>query len=100
MAALVHRSGRSFSELLAGFRRYPQVLVNIRVARKPKFETVPRIEEARRAVDGQLGDDGRLLLRYSGTEPLARVMIEGPEQGAIDAMAQQLAGVIREELGA
>jgi phosphoglucosamine mutase len=100
MAALVHRSGRSFSDLLAGFRRYPQVLVNIRVARKPKFETVPRIEEARRAVDHQLGDDGRLLLRYSGTEPLARVMIEGPEQGAIDTMAQQLAGVIREELGA
>jgi phosphoglucosamine mutase len=100
MAALVHRSGRSFSELLAGFRRYPQVLLNIRVARKPKFETVPRIDAAKRAVDDQLGADGRLLLRYSGTEPLARVMIEGPEQGAIDTLAQQLAGVIREELGA
>ncbi|HEX2223776.1 MAG TPA: phosphoglucosamine mutase [Thermoanaerobaculia bacterium] len=99
MAALIARAGKPFSELLAGFRRYPQVLVNVRVARKTAFAQVPRIDEARRAVEEKLGADGRLLLRYSGTEPLARVMIEGPEQATIDELAHGLAGVIREELG-
>lgn len=98
MAALIARAGKPFSELLAGFRRYPQVLVNVRVARKTAFTQVPRIDEARRAVEEKLGADGRLLLRYSGTEPLARVMIEGPEQATIDELAHGLAGVIREEL--
>ncbi|HEX9671100.1 MAG TPA: phosphoglucosamine mutase, partial [Thermoanaerobaculia bacterium] len=100
MARLVRESGRPLSQLLAGFRRYPQVLLNVRVGRKPDLATLPRVAAAVRAAEESLGADGRLVLRYSGTEPLARVMIEGPEQAAIDALAGEIAGAIRDELGA
>lgn len=100
MAWLVRQSGRTLSQSLAGFRRYPQVLRNIRVVRKPDFSTLGHVAAAARAIEQRLGDDGRLLLRYSGTEPLARVMIEGPDQPAIEAMAGELAGLIAEEIGA
>jgi phosphoglucosamine mutase len=100
MAWLVRRSGRPLSQLLAGFRRYPQVLLNVRVAQKPDLATLPRVAAAAQAVTERLGEDGRLVLRYSGTEPLARVMIEGPDQPTIDAFAGELADVISEEIGA
>ncbi len=100
IARLVRESGQPLSRLLAGFRRYPQVLLNVRVARKPDLATVPRVAAAVRAAEETLGADGRLVLRYSGTEPLARVMIEGPEQAEIDALAGTIAGAIRDELGA
>ncbi|HSN85478.1 MAG TPA: phosphoglucosamine mutase [Thermoanaerobaculia bacterium] len=99
MARLAHDSGRPMSEMLAGFRRYPQVLKNIRVARKPDLSTVPSVAAAAQSVEDRLGADGRLVLRYSGTEPLARVMIEGPDQPTIEAMAAELIGVIQGELG-
>ena len=99
MAALVHRAGRPLSELLAGFRRYPQTLVNVRVASKPDLATLPRVTAAARAVEDELGADGRLVLRYSGTEPLARVMIEGPDQQTIETLAGHLAAILADELG-
>ncbi|HXO41251.1 MAG TPA: phosphoglucosamine mutase [Thermoanaerobaculia bacterium] len=99
MAALVHSAGRPLSELLAEFRRYPQTLVNVRVARKPDLATLPRVTAAARAVEDELGADGRLVLRYSGTEPLARVMIEGPDQQTIETLAGHLAAVLADELG-
>jgi len=99
MAALVHRAGRPLSELLAAFRRYPQTLVNVRVASKPDLATLPRVTAAARAVEDELGTDGRLVLRYSGTEPLARVMIEGPDQQTIETLAGHLAAVLADELG-
>ena len=98
-AAIVQHAGGPLSELLAGFRRYPQILQNVRVARKPDLATLPRVAAAKRAVEERLGEDGRLVLRYSGTEPLARVMIEGPDQPTIEAMAGELAGAIRDEIG-
>jgi phosphoglucosamine mutase len=99
MAAIVKESARPLSELLAGFRRYPQVLKNVKVARKPDLSSIPGVAAAARSVETRLGADGRLVLRYSGTEPLARVMIEGPDQPTIEAMASELAGVIAGELG-
>ncbi len=99
IAVLAHRNGRPLSEQLAGFRRYPQVLVNVRVARKADFSTLPKVAAAQRAVEEKLGADGRLVLRYSGTEPLARVMIEGPDQETVEALAGELAEAIRQELG-
>ncbi|MBV8199361.1 MAG: phosphoglucosamine mutase, partial [Acidobacteria bacterium] len=98
MAALVHRAG-PLSDLLAGFRRFPQTLINVRVARKPDLATLPRVAAAARQVEDQLGADGRLVLRYSGTEPLARVMIEGPDQETIETLAGRLAAIIGDELG-
>jgi len=98
-AALLHRAGRPLSELLAGFRRYPQTLLNVRVASKPDLATLPRVAAAARAVEDELGADGRLVLRYSGTEPLARVMIEGPDQDTIETLAGRLAAILADELG-
>ncbi|HEX8557320.1 MAG TPA: phosphoglucosamine mutase [Pyrinomonadaceae bacterium] len=98
LRALVE-SGRPLDELTGGFERYPQVLVNVRVREKAPFEEVEEVAREARAVRERLGDGGRLLLRYSGTEPLARVMIEGQSQEEIDALAQGLADVIRRRLG-
>jgi len=100
MAYLVAGSGRPLSELLAGFHRFPQVLLNVRVARKVELTSLPAVARAAQRIEERLGVDGRLVLRYSGTEPLARVMIEGPEQKAIEAMAEELAAAIRAEIGA
>jgi len=99
LARLAAAEGRPVSELLAGFRRFPQILVNVRVASKPDFDSLPAVTEAARRVEEELGEEGRLVLRYSGTEPLARVMIEGPDQGTIEALAESLAQVISGELG-
>lgn len=104
LAAIIQKerqqTGRPLSKLLAGFRRYPQILKNVRVQRKPDLATLPRVAAAARSVEERLGADGRLVLRYSGTEPLARVMIEGPDQPTIEAMAGELAGAIQAEIGA
>jgi phosphoglucosamine mutase len=86
-------------ELTAGFVRYPQVLVNVRVGEKRPFADVPEIAAQARATEAQLAGAGRLLLRYSGTEPLARVMIEGQDQTEIDNLAHALAAVISKALG-
>jgi phosphoglucosamine mutase len=95
----VVESGRGLAELTEGFRRYPQVLVNVRVREKLPFEEVEEVARASKDVRERLGEGGRLLLRYSGTEPLARVMIEGQSQEEIDALAGGLAAVIRRSLG-
>ena len=85
--------------LTEGFTRYPQVLVNVRVAEKRPFEEVAEIAAEARRVEDELAGRGRLLLRYSGTESLARVMIEGQNQEEIERRAEQLAAVIKRALG-
>ena len=87
-------------ELASGFERYPQVLVNVRVREKRPFADLPAVQQLAREVERKLGDRGRLLLRYSGTEPLARVMIEGEIESEVKAQANALAAAIRAELGA
>ena len=93
-------ANRTLGELTEGFRRYPQILLNVKVAEKPNFEDLPKV--ARLALDtrARLGTKGRLLLRYSGTESLARVMIEGENQSEINSYAQTLAQAIASEIGA
>ena len=83
-------------ELTAGFERYPQILLNVRVREKIPFSEIPSVEAIARETQEKLGDRGRLLLRYSGTEPLARVMIEGERQNEIEAQARRLALAIAE----
>ena len=85
--------------LTEGFTRYPQVLINVRVAEKRPFEEVAEIVEEARRIEDELAGQGRLLLRYSGTEPLARVMIEGRQQDEIERLAERLAAVIKRSLG-
>ena len=91
--------GAPLDQLTAGFTRYPQVLVNVRVRDKRPFEEVPEVARAARELTERLGEAGRLLLRYSGTEPLARVMIEGERQEVIEGEANDLAAVIKTALG-
>ena len=93
--------GRSvpFSEMTAGFERYPQVLVNVKVNEKRPFDDVPEIAAVSKQIESELAGKGRLLLRYSGTENLARVMIEGEDQNSIEMQANELAGIIRSALG-
>lgn len=96
----MHDEGKPLHDLTEGFQRYPQVLVNVEVREKRPFVEVEQIQKVVQETESQLGDGGRLLLRYSGTEPLARVMIEGQNQEMIEAHARNLAIVIRQELGA
>ena len=88
IAAIVRASGRGLSELLQPFRRYPQILLNVPVARKPDLAELPAVAAAAERAEETLGTDGRL------------VMIEGPEQDLIDGLANELAEVIRGEIGA
>ena len=87
------------SEASGGFVQYPQILVNIRVREKKPFDSVPAIAAAAAGLEEELDGNGRLLLRYSGTENLARVMIEGRDQAEIERQARSLAGIIKTELG-
>ena len=87
--------GRSLSELTAGFERFPQVLLNIEVAEKKPFESMPSLQAAIRDVESSLAGRGRVLIRYSGTESRARVMVEGEQQGQVEALAEQLADELR-----
>ena len=100
IGASAARAGRTISAELAGFRRFPQVLVNVRVARKPPFAELGRVAAEVQRVEDDLGAQGRLVLRYSGTEPLARIMIEGPDEVSIGELAGALADAIRQEIGA
>ena len=79
--------------------KYPQVMVNVPVARRTPFSSVPEIERVIQDISGKLRDTGRVLVRYSGTEPLARVMIEGQDQKLIHAYAHEIADTIRKALG-
>ncbi len=99
IAASAARAGTPVSKMLADFRRYPQVLLNVQVARKPNLEHLPGVAATARRVESRLGTRGRLVLRYSGTEPLARIMIEGPDEDAIGPLAEELADAIRKEIG-
>lgn len=99
MARLLAEADRPFSEMASPVERLPQVLVNVRVGRRVAFNSLPSVAAKARSIEQQLGDDGRLLLRYSGTEPLARVMIEGRDRAEIERLAEALAREIGETLG-
>jgi phosphoglucosamine mutase len=98
IAAIVATDGRPLSEQLAGFARFPQVLKSYRVAKKPALAGLPAVVAAERRVEAELGEEGRLVLRYSGTEPLVRIMIEGPSREKIETLEAELAAVLLAEL--
>ena len=99
VAAIVASSGRSLAHLAAGFQRFPQVLRNVTVREKLPLENVPGLSDAVASVERDLGSSGRVLLRYSGTEPLARVMIEGPDQERIESLCERIVRVLEVEVG-
>lgn len=96
---LLARTGGPASAAFAAFHRYPQELVNVPVLRKPALESVPAIAAKKAEIERQLAGDGRLLLRYSGTEPKCRVMIEAADAATTRRLCHELAEVVRAELG-
>lgn len=90
---------RTLSEMAAGFERFPQLIHNVRVREKVPFDRLPDVLEVRKNVEKDLDGSGRLVLRYSGTEPLARIMIEGRDRSRIEALAQQLAEALTQAVG-
>ena len=92
-------SGKTLAELVGGFQKYPQILVNVPVREKVPFAEIPSVKAKVDEVEELLSQKGRLLLRYSGTEKLARVMIEGENQFKIEGYAQKIADAIEDEIG-
>jgi len=92
--------GVPLSELASPYQEFPQVLLNVPVASKPAIEGLTAINERALTHEAELGEDGRVLLRYSGTEPVLRVMVEGPLEERIQEMAQDIADLVTAELGA
>lgn len=98
LLAVVRRQERPLSELAGIMERVPQVLVNVKVTRKTPIADLPDVQAAMQRVEGALGEEGRLLVRYSGTENLVRVMVEGTDETAIQEYAQEIADLFARTL--
>lgn len=96
--AEMQRTGQSLNELKSGMRKYPQVLINIRVEKRVRIDDNAEVKKAVEAVEKKLGDKGRVLLRSSGTEPLIRVMVEGVDEDDVVKYANQLANDVRKAI--
>ncbi|HET9481530.1 MAG TPA: phosphoglucosamine mutase [Candidatus Polarisedimenticolia bacterium] len=99
LVEVLRARGESVSDWIARVKAFPQVLLNIRVSSRPDLESHPVIGAEAARVRRLLGASGRLVLRYSGTEPLARVMIEAADRGQVDVLSRGLADVIQSEIG-
>jgi phosphoglucosamine mutase len=95
----VRRSGRDLDELTKDLKIYPQTLVNVRVSSRRPLDQLPAVQQEIRRAEDSFGSRGRVFVRFSGTEPLARVMVEGPDQSQVEHFANSIAGAIRHELG-
>ncbi len=93
------KEGRKLSELASCLRIYPQILLNVKVREKKDLSALPSVVNAIKAVEERLKNRGRAFIRYSGTEPLARITIEGERKDEITAMANELAEVLKKEIG-
>ncbi|HTP88941.1 MAG TPA: phosphoglucosamine mutase [Bryobacteraceae bacterium] len=96
---VMRRTGRTLDELTAGMQIYPQLLVNVRVKERKPLDQLPGVRAAVAAVEESFAGAGRVNVRFSGTEPLARVMVEGPDMESVRTAAERIASEIRAELG-
>jgi phosphoglucosamine mutase len=92
-------SGKTLSQLESRMNKFPQVLLNVSVGRKPEFSEVPAVRDRIDAAKMRLGNEGRILVRYSGTEPIIRVMVEGKHENMIRDIARDIAQAIESEIG-
>ena len=95
---LMKRSGQALSKLALCMTATPQVLLGVKVKSKPDLKGIPEIQQAIQAAESKLNSSGRVLVRYSGTEPLLRVMVEGKDRNEIQSVAEELASVVRRSL--
>ena len=96
---VVHRSGKTLGQLIGDLKTFPQVILNVEVREKKPLESLPAVVESIRAAEDELRETGRVVIRYSGTEALARVMIEAEDETRMRHHAEAIAGAIRSELG-
>lgn len=98
--AILQREQRPFSELSEIITPYPQVLVNVKVREKPPLDELDEFQGELGKIEEKLGDQGRIVARYSGTEPKARIMVEGPDETVVKGYANELAACLRRQIGA
>jgi phosphoglucosamine mutase len=96
---IMFESGRSLSDLARCMYKLPQVLVNVRVRQKKQWDQIPQLRKTVSYYERNLGREGRIFIRYSGTEPLARIMVEGPRRQLIDEAANSIATIIKKAIG-
>ena len=96
--AAMQKTQKPLSELAQVMEVFPQKLINVEVTRKPEISTVPEITEVIKEVEGKLGDRGRVLVRYSGTQSMCRVMVEGPTDEETERYCGQIAEVVEHTL--
>ena len=94
------KSGKGLDELTADLEIYPQRLKNVRVSRRKPLDELPEVVREIRDCEAEFAGAGRVLVRFSGTEPLARVMVEGPDLAQVEHFTDRIAGAIEKELGA
>jgi phosphoglucosamine mutase len=93
--AVMKQTGRELAELAAGVRKFPQILLNVKVARRFDPTAVPQVQSAVQRIEERMGEEGRVVLRASGTELVIRVMVEGRDEAATRAAAAELAEVVK-----
>ena len=91
---------KPLSDLRKVFTKFPQIVINMKVKSRPAWEALPEVMALVKGAEKTLGDDGRVLLRYSGTEPKARLLIEGHDEKQIETLANGIAAKVREKIGA
>ncbi len=96
---ILHRAGKSLAELTSDLKVFPQIIVNVKVRERRPLNSIPPVAEAIRVAETDLADSGRVVIRYSGTETLARVMIEAESELAMRTHAENIANAIRSEIG-
>jgi len=99
VASLVALQG-PLEALVAGLKEYPQKIVNVKVRAKPPLELLPEVARALGEAQKALGENGRIVLRYSGTEPLARVMVEAEHEADVKRYSERVAAALRAAIGA
>jgi phosphoglucosamine mutase len=99
LVEIIQAESKPLSELRKIMTIFPQILINVEVSHKPDVETIPEIKDAISSVESRLDNKGRVLVRYSGTEPLCRVMVEGPSTDKTTIYCQELADVIKKNIG-
>ncbi|HDG98116.1 MAG TPA: phosphoglucosamine mutase, partial [Desulfobacterales bacterium] len=99
LVAAMEYLDRPLSELAQLMEVFPQVLLNVSVTRKPLLSEIPEVSEVIKKVENELGRNGRVLVRYSGTESVCRVMVEGDEEDKIKNYAEEIAAAIVKSIG-
>jgi len=99
LVAAMLKEGKPLSELARMMDIFPQKLINVDVKSKPDIDKVPKLAAAIKKVEKELGEEGRVLVRYSGTQNMCRVMVEGPSDAVTEKYCRELADIVKSEIG-